>query len=218
MASLTIGIIGNGFVGRATSLFAGPFVKVLVYDIDPEKCVPLGTSLSVIAYSCDLIFVCVPTPIEMTSNKCHLGFVESAIESLRQNRPFGSIVLRSTVPPGTCYNLGVHHFPEFLRERTWNIDFQETSKWVIGECKNKTLVNQNDVNLFNSRMVQLLKHATRDKQIGGSDIYWATTDESELVKYSRNAFLATKLSFFNEIESFARADKITFLYLHSQSN
>jgi UDPglucose 6-dehydrogenase len=98
--------------------------------------------------------------------------------------------------------------PEFLRERTWQLDFRETKQWIIGVCQNKSFVNQDAI--FGARIVKLLGHAVRDYQIAGNEIYWATTDETELAKYTRNAFLATKLSFFNEIESFASASNIDY--------
>lgn len=205
-----IGIVGNGFVGKATSLFAGDFVKVLTYDINPDLCIPNGTTLKDLTNECDIIFVCVPTPITQETGQCYLGMVESAIDSIKQLEYKGSIVLRSTVPPGTCYKLGVHHMPEFLRERTWQLDFRETKQWIIGVCQNTSLVNQNDIQIFGARIVKLLGHAVRDHQITGNEIYWATTDETELAKYTRNAFLATKLSFFNEIESFASASNIDY--------
>lgn len=206
--ALNIGIIGNGFVGKATSLFANTFVKAITYDIDPDKCAPHGTTLHDII-SCDLVFVCVPTPMT-ADGKCYLGVVESVIDALRRgvngvavdNASGASrvppIVLRSTVPPGTCRRLGVHHMPEFLTEQRWEYDFRHTDKWIIG-------VNESnpDHEIFTSRIGSIIRHASRDKIIAGHEIWWASTCETELTKYARNAFLATKVAFFNEIYEYA---------------
>lgn len=202
MTSINIGIIGNGFVGKATSLFAGDFVNVLVYDIDPQKCVPLGTTLTDVVHASDIIFICVPTPVTIRGN-CYLAMVESVVAEVKALGPKGSIVIRSTVPPGTCARLQVHHMPEFLREQSWEMDFRMCDKWIVGQ---HTLSD----NEFRSRIVQLLEHARRDQRIKCNEIYWATSDETELAKYARNAFLATKLSFMNEIEEFARLKGIHY--------
>jgi len=125
--------------------------------------------------------------------------VESVVHDIQAINAQVPIVVRSTVPPGTCERLGVHHMPEFLTEARWDYDFRQTDKWVIGV--NKTNPNHE---IFRERIAKLLHIATRDKQIKGNETWWATTTETELTKYARNAFLATKLSFFNEIEEFSR--------------
>jgi len=202
MTTINIGIVGNGFVGKATSLFAGDFVNVLVYDIDENKCVPLGTTVQDITKVSDIIFVCVPTPVTLRGN-CYVDSVEQVVASLKCCHPKGSIVIRSTVPPGTCARLQVHHMPEFLREQSWEYDFRMCDKWIVGQwCFTD--------DLFRLRIAQLLAHATRDGQIKSNEIFWGTSDETELAKYARNAFLATKLSFMNEIEEFARLKGINY--------
>jgi UDPglucose 6-dehydrogenase len=205
MNIINIGIIGNGFVGKATALFASVCVKVLIYDIDPDKCCPPGTTLKQICDKCDLIFICVPTPVK-TNGECYLNIVESVVKSIRkEHKTRASIVLRSTVPPGTCKRLKVHHMPEFLRELTWAQDFRETTQWVIGSFKPDPI--------FTKRITNLLQGAVRDKNVKSNEIYWGTSTETELVKYTRNAFLATKLSFFNEIEEYARKIHVNYDWL-----
>ena len=58
---MKFGIIGNGFVGNATSLLSCADNECIIYDIDPSKCNPLNTTLNDI-YSCDIIFIAVPSP------------------------------------------------------------------------------------------------------------------------------------------------------------
>lgn len=198
MSIINVGIVGNGFVGKATSLFASDFVKIRVYDIDPKKCVPKETTLNDIR-DCDLVFVCVPTPMK-TNGQCHLGIVESVVLDLQKGNCQVPICLRSTVPPGTCERLNVHHMPEFLTERRWEYDFRQSDKWVIGE--NKNLEN---CKRFRETITNIIGHASRDGIVKGHEIWWGTTKETELTKYTRNAFLATKVAFFNEIYQLSEA-------------
>ena len=53
---MKIGIIGNGFVGKATNILANPDVELIVYDINPDLCIPLGTSLKDVVET-DLLFI-----------------------------------------------------------------------------------------------------------------------------------------------------------------
>ena len=90
---MKIGIIGNGFVGRATTLFGADFIKDLVYDKDPEKCSPLGTTLADL-YDCDFVFICVPTPMRKDGS-CHTQIVESCIYSLKQYQTMSILLNRN---------------------------------------------------------------------------------------------------------------------------
>ena len=77
---MKIGIIGNGFVGKATNTFACKDVEVLSYDLDPKLCSPPGTSLKNIC-ECDLIFISVPTPMNKDGS-CHLKIIEDVLDEL----------------------------------------------------------------------------------------------------------------------------------------
>jgi UDP-glucose 6-dehydrogenase len=76
----SIGVIGNGFVGQATALFENPETKLLIFDIDPKKCKPEGTTLKDMA-ACDLVFICVPTPSH-EDGKCNTS-IESRVKKFR---------------------------------------------------------------------------------------------------------------------------------------
>src|SRR5579872_6189863 len=116
---MIIGIIGNGFVGKATTILKNPDVKLIVYDIDPNLCSPIGTKITDLK-QCDLIFVSVPTPMRKDGS-CYLGIVESVINDLNSNNvinePENFVVIRSTILPGTSDRLGCYFMPEFLTEK-----------------------------------------------------------------------------------------------------
>ena len=209
---MKIGIIGAGYVGTATRVFAGQQIEALVYDIDPEKCSPEGTKLDDMN-QCDLVFVCVPTPANKDGS-CHVGIVESGVQDLREALTEDvPIVLRSTVPVETSENLGVYFMPEFLTERSWAEDVANCEWWILGvpELSKKydtptEVAEDNGVKLF----MKMLKLAHEDKKISGTGIDVTTTQIAEITKLAKNAFFSTKVSFFNEVKEFCDWKGINF--------
>ena len=189
---MKIGIVGNGYVGQATSLFSNWGVEVLTWDKDPNKrSVDNLTELTV----CELVFVCVPTPMDRDGS-CYLKIVESVVSELIEvgiNKQ--DIVIRSTVPVGTSERLGVSFMPEFLTEANWENDFKNNPNLIFGFDTPQTLEEQLSGNMASEKMLNLSAKANKEALI-------LTTKEAELVKYTRNVFLATKVSFFNEVEEF----------------
>lgn len=200
---MKIGIIGYGYVGKATSIFVSRQDTLIAYDIQPEKANPPGTTIYDVAQA-DIVFISVPTPMGI-DGFCNLGMVESVVEELRQVQCAVPIICRSTVPPGTCSRLGIHFMPEFLTEANWQQDFRETKEWIVGW-------NQATESgaLLKPLLSELLSHAREGDKILSADIQWISTAEAETVKYLRNSFLATKVAFFNEIEEFCQAKQIDF--------
>ena len=199
-----IGVVGNGYVGKATQLFSCEDIECLVYDKDTEKCNPIGTTIKDLK-GCDLIFVCVPTPMK-GNGSCDLSIVKSAIKDLTRARiKKNKIVVRSTVPVGTCEKLGVNFMPEFLTEKNWQSDFYNNNLWVFGMDnindvnQSGTVLNFNDnLNLFR----RLLERAKEFDKIKNNAVTFTCTKNAEAIKYGRNSFLATKVSFFNEFQEF----------------
>lgn len=180
---MKIGIIGNGFVGKATRLLECIEIKCLTYDINPISCNPLGTTLNDIK-QCDVIFVAVPTPMNENGD-CHLDIVKSVVSQL-DSHP--CIVVRSTLPIGTAKNLGCYFMPEFLTEKNWANDFFNTSYWIFGGKDDN----------FITKISSLFDIAYRHNCISSNKLVFLTTTEAESIKYFRNSFLATKVAFCNE--------------------
>jgi UDPglucose 6-dehydrogenase len=201
---MNIGIIGNGFVGRATRQLESSRIHLYVYDINPELCVPCGLSLEELNV-CDIIFVSVPTPME-ENGKCHLNIVESVVEKLSTiiDPKKNFVVIRSTVPPGTCDRLNCYFMPEFLTEKNYMNDFINCPEWVFG-----LPLNENN-ELFKNKITQLFQYAFEEKKINYNVVYFKTNKEAEMIKYFRNCFLATKISFCNEMEEFCRRNEINY--------
>lgn len=183
-----IGIIGGGFVGQATKIISP---NSIIYDIDENKCDPKETTLEDIK-NCDIIFVCVPTPMKSTG-ECNTIYVENVISQLKGYEK--KIILRSTVPVGTSKRLGVHFMPEFLTEKNWEYDVKNCNNWIVG-------INDTIHDDYIKRQLSFLLHKSSKLSLIKNNHIFISTDEAEFIKLARNSFLATKVSFFNEIYDF----------------
>ncbi|MAH48561.1 hypothetical protein CMI37_22235 [Candidatus Pacearchaeota archaeon] len=199
---MKIGIIGNGYVGGATALLEHGKVPFLIYDKDPDKCRPSGLDFKELL-SCDFIFVAVPTPMK-SDGECAVHIVEGVVNDLAAagyNKE--RVIVKSTVPVGTCRRLGVMFMPEFLTEQNWKHDFLNQKLWILGTNGRNDKVRDRVYRLFESAH----NHGVLENR---PHMTFSTTEEAELAKYTRNCFLATKVSFFNEIEEFCRGKGINY--------
>ena len=111
-------------------------------------------------------------------------------------------MIRSTVPVGTSKSLGVNFMPEFLTEANWENDFVENKSWIVGL---DDLCEENQ-----KKFSKLFKMVKATGKIKSSVCHFCSTDEAEMIKYTRNCFLATKVSFFNEIEQFCKKKGMSY--------
>ena len=192
-----IGIVGGGFVGSATALLECANIKVTLYDLDPLRCKPVGTQLHDLLI-CDLVFVCVPTPT-YEDGSCNTTIVERCVGTL-QEAGIEKIVLRSTIPPGTSEALNVAFMPEFLTEVNWRKDFVNCMQWIFAP---RTTA---EADLFRT----LFQLAKKNGVILHDNVTIMGRKEAELVKYTRNNFLALKISFFNEIYQLCKSSGIDY--------
>jgi len=204
---MNIGIIGQGFVGSAIREGLKNFYKIRTYDINDEKC---NSTHQEVCYKSDIIFVCVPTPMRK-SGECDTRILESVIEKLNKecrsdsnkNRPI--LVIKSTVPPSTSERLNkiatildVCFSPEFLTEANSFKDFKNQTRIIIGgntdaRCAAAKKVKQ----MFRKPFPKIPIIITK----------WET---AEMVKYFTNCFLATKVSFSNEIRQICEKTNIDY--------
>ncbi len=195
-----IGIIGGGFVGSATKLLNCPKINTLVWDLDESKRVPSNLKYSDILTT-DFIFICVPTPMSV-NGECHTGIVECVIQELKSHNYTGRIIVRSTVPVGFCHKHDVDFMPEFLTEANWKMDFYTCQEWIIGTDNFNTTVYE--------KFTRLFQVAKSQGCIISDMVTWLSTQEAESVKYFRNCFLATKVSFCNEFYNFCKASGVDY--------
>lgn len=202
-------IVGGGFVGLATASIKSYNIDVLVYDIDKNKCQPSTIQFNdLLEPDIDIIFICLPTPQNLSNGNCVTSLIENFIKSLTLIDPniVNKIVIRSTIPPTLCETYNVAHMPEFLTESNPLGTFKATSTWIIG-------INNND-NLKN-KLIELINTAHNNGIIESNTIQICTTRESALIKLARNSFLAMKVSFFNEIYDIANGFDVDYEVVRS---
>ena len=201
---MKIGIIGQGYVGTAIKVGFEPHYTVETYDkYDGFKST---VQLFDLVAECEVIFVCVPTPMN-TDGTCHTDIVESVIEEIdkwvssyhKDIEP--TVVIKSTISPGTTdrlhkkyKNINVIFNPEFLTEMNFLEDFKNQTRIILGGTRKGT-------NILRQVYSKVFPHAT---------IVKTGSKTAEMVKYFVNCFLATKVSFANEMKQIC--DKIGIDY------
>lgn len=184
---MKIGVVGNGFVGHAMTLLR-PAIDVRVWDVDPEKREPRDLDFDDFVRESALLFVAVPTPMRKDGS-CKTDIVESVVRDIKGSDPDARIIIRSTIPPGTSDSLDVSFMPEFLTEKNWESDFKNCKHWVIGTIDDSVA----------TCVGAMLAEAYADGLITNKEVKSTQPCVAELVKYVKNCFLATKVSFFNEL-------------------
>ena len=187
---MRIGIIGQGYVGTALKEGFQDFYQVETFDkYDIAKSTQPNIS-DVVGLS-DVLFVCVPTPMK-NDGTCYTGIVEEVIREINQEANGQIVVIKSTVPPGTTDRLNEEYVhtttifnPEFLTEANFIQDFKNQNRIILGGDRKGT----NKVRQIYSR---IFPNAT---------IVKTGAKHAEMVKYFTNCFLATKVSFANEMYS-----------------
>ena len=198
-----VGIIGQGFVGSAVMTELSKTFTVFAYDKDSTKSIITNGSvdkknidIKMLVENCEVIFVCVPTPM-FEDGECDLRIVESVIEDIAKEAEFQNrkviTIIKSTVPPGTTerlnglsHNVGVTFSPEFLTEANAVKDFENQTRVVLG--------------IDYLEYVEPVREIF-EKGLPGAELIIINSKEAEMTKYTTNLFLATKVSFFNDIYS-----------------
>ena len=183
---MKIGIVGQGFVGTAVREGFKNYFDVETFDIIKDS---TCNSLLELSNLSDVIFVCLPTPMEINGD-CHLDIVENTLLGLDVIEKCKTIVVKSTIPPGTTRkwnkkfkNLQIVFNPEFLTEANSINDFKNQTRIIIGGSKRAS-----------SKIRRIFTKAFPKVKIIKTDSTYA-----EMVKYVTNSFLATKVSFANEM-------------------
>ena len=229
-------MIGTGYVGLVSgTCFAELGNHVICADINKKKIKKLNESIipiyepgldelvkrnfkqgrlkfssdipSSIKY-CDIIFICVGTPINKKTNNANLKYIFNVTHAIKNNlNKYKVIVNKSTVPVTTGDKIekilnikknknkfDVISNPEFLREGEAIRDFMYPDRVVVGTIAKKPN------NIMKNLYLPLIKKKNR---------YFLTTRRAaELIKYASNAFLATKITYINEIANLCEKSNI----------
>lgn len=190
---LTLGFVGAGFVGGAMIRGFSNWYSLAIYDRDKK----IG-SLEEVALHSDVIFLCLPTP-EAADGSCDTSIVKSVLDDLNsalENNDLADkeVVVRSTVPPEWIPSIARNYdrfsllfMPEFLTARSADIDFLNSSRFIIG-----TSDPEEESNYY-------MTYSVFHRRFPGAPIKVMTWEEASMVKYTVNNFFCVKVSFFNEI-------------------
>lgn len=177
---IKIGIIGHGFVGKAVE-YGFTHRDVEKHIIDPKY----GTTIDNLPSDCDIAFVCVPTPMHDNG-----AILKSVVSELHNRFAYGRclIVIKSTITPEVIGNFaysGVVYNPEFLAEKSAMHDFVNPQFHVFGGDANDTKYLEA---VYNTYSLCNPCHTFHVSHIDAS-----------FIKYGINTFLATKVTFFNQL-------------------
>lgn len=224
---MRIGMVGTGYVGLVSgTCFAEFGIEVICCDKDEtkikrlkkgeipiyepglddlvEKQVKAGrlsftTSLKEAVENSDAVFIAVGTPTREQDGYADMSFVYAAAREIANAmKGYTLIVTKSTVPVGTAKEVekivrevnpkaefDVCSNPEFLREGAAVNDFMRPDRVVIGTHSDKA--------------IEIMKALYRPLYINETPMVITTPETAEIIKYAANAFLATKITFINEV-------------------
>ena len=192
---MKLGIVGHGFVGSAIN--QGFTKNIKKYIVDP-KYFSSNTIKELVAFKPDATFVAVPTP-QKESGECNTEILESVMQELN-NLKNHLVIIKSTVPSykietiqEQCINLKIVYNPEFLTQKNHVEDFCSPPMHIFGGRDSDT----------NSVEKLYAEHSVCNP----CPIYKTDFVTASMAKYCINSFLATKVTFMNEMYDVLNAAK-----------
>ena len=218
-----ITIVGLGYVGMSLAVLLGRSHSVVALDIDEDRVAQVNagrptvvdaamehvmrsedlslvaTTDATTAYSeAEFIIVATPTDYDPDKNYFNTSSVEAVIDQARARNPTATIVVKSTIPIGFTAQLraqrdddNILFSPEFLREGQALHDNLHPSRIVVGGRGSQA-----------ERFAGLLKDACLDPDV---PVLLTGSTEAEAIKLFANTYLAMRVAFFNELDSFGLA-------------
>ena len=201
-----IAIVGAGYVGYTLGLVLSKHNNVVLIDINEEKVNQINKENKLKASfpnfnlykNKDYIFICVPTNYDEHTGLLDTRIVKKVVEEIRKVNTKVTIVIKSTCNIGFTESLNdgnIVYCPEFLREKHALEDMMRPTRIIIGSNSKNNKVN---------KLGRLLQNSALNRP----NILYMSTKEAESVKLFSNAYLAMRVAYFNELDSFANDNNL----------
>ena len=228
-----IAVAGTGYVGLSIATLLAQHHRVIAVDVIPEKVEKINNRISPIqddyiekylaekeldltatldgeaAYrDADFVVIAAPTNYDPVKNYFDTSHVEEVIDLVRSVNPKAVMVIKSTIPVGYCEGLYKKYgrdlkllfSPEFLRESKALYDNLYPSRIIVGCPSEKECDHAEELRAAAETFAGLLHEGALKENI---DTLFMGLTEAEAVKLFANTYLALRVSYFNELDTYA---------------